>query len=69
MDEKIIEDALRAITVLNKEMGATLEAISRIKSIIFWGFSILTGLISATLVAVMGKKVKRGRFYFLDIQE
>ena len=53
MDEKIIEDALKAITILNKEMGGVLEAISWIKSIVFWGFGILSTLISATFIAVL----------------
>ena len=53
VDSKIVEEALQSICILNKEMGGVLEAISWIKSIIFWGFGILTTLISATFVTVL----------------
>jgi len=49
LDAKVVENALRSVIILNKEMGGVLASISWLKTLIMWQF----GLISATFVAVL----------------
>ena len=50
IDSKIVEEALRSICILNKEMGGVLSSINWIKTIIMWQSTLL----GATFVAVLG---------------